>query len=83
MKLARFLAALILISLPVCAGAHDALTRPTELQYWDQARAYNGYTFFGVPVTTCLIDMEGRVVHTWPIGTVTTRNAATNWATYQ
>ena len=26
--------------------AYDALTRPTELQYWDSTRAQNGYTFF-------------------------------------
>ena len=48
--------------------AYDALTRPTELQYWDATRAQDGYTFFGVGGTSYLLDMEGRVVHTWPVG---------------
>ncbi|MCX6868372.1 MAG: aryl-sulfate sulfotransferase [Verrucomicrobia bacterium] len=48
--------------------AYDALARPTELQYWDATRADNGYNFFGVSGTSYLLDMEGRVVHTWPIG---------------
>ncbi|MCE5228217.1 DUF1566 domain-containing protein [bacterium] len=69
MQLVRFIASLIVMILPTWALAYDALTRPTELQYWDQSRAFNGYTFFGVSGTTYLIDMQGRVVHTWPIGT--------------
>ncbi|MEI6656817.1 MAG: hypothetical protein WCP45_18780, partial [Verrucomicrobiota bacterium] len=48
--------------------AYDALTRPTELQYWDATRAQNGYTFFGVGGTSYLLDMEGRIVHSWPVG---------------
>ena len=48
--------------------AYDALQGPTELRYWNPAKAQNGYTFFGVSGTTYLIDMEGRVVHTWPLG---------------
>lgn len=48
--------------------AYDALQRPTELQYWDATRADNGYNFFGVSGTTYLLDMEGKVVHTWPVG---------------
>ena len=48
--------------------AYDALTRPTELQYWDSTRAQDGYTFFGVGGTSYLLDMPGRVVHTWPVG---------------
>ena len=65
---------LVFVSVPMLAGvstvcAYDALTRPTELQYWDSSRACNGYTLFGVRGTTYLLDMEGRVVHTWPIGT--------------
>jgi hypothetical protein len=50
------------------AFAYDALQGPTELLYWNPARAQNGYTFFGVGGTTYLIDMEGRVAHTWPLG---------------
>jgi len=48
---------------------HAALERPTELQYWDATKAEDGYTFFGAGGKTYLIDMEGKVVHTWPIGT--------------
>ncbi len=49
--------------------AYEALQGPTELLYWDKTNNYNGYTWFGVRGTTYLLDMEGRVVHTWPIGT--------------
>jgi len=50
-----------------------AFYEPTELRYWDKAKAYNGYTLFGAARslaggTTYLIDMEGNVVNTWPIG---------------
>ncbi|MCX7017769.1 MAG: aryl-sulfate sulfotransferase, partial [Candidatus Sumerlaeota bacterium] len=51
------------------ALAYEAQSGPTELRYWDQDRAFEGYTFFGAMGTTYLIDMQGRVVHTWPIGT--------------
>jgi hypothetical protein len=53
----------------VAARGYDALQGPTEMLYWDALRAYNGYTLFGVRGTTYLLDMEGRVVHTWPVGT--------------
>jgi hypothetical protein len=49
--------------------AYERLEGPTELLYWDQARAYNGYTLFGVGGTRYLIDMEGQVVHMWRLGT--------------
>jgi hypothetical protein len=49
--------------------AYEALQGPTELLYWDKGQAYAGYTWFGVRGTTYLLDTEGRVVHTWPIGT--------------
>jgi hypothetical protein len=58
----------LLLLLTLRAFAYDALTGPTELLYWNPAKAQNGYTFFGVGGTTYLIDMEGRVVHTWPVG---------------
>ncbi len=48
---------------------YEALQGPTELLYWDKTNAYTGFTWFGVRGTTYLLDMEGRVVHTWPIGT--------------
>lgn len=41
----------------------------TETRYWDASKAYNGYTLFGTRGVTYLIDMEGHVIHTWPIGT--------------
>ena len=70
MKRTLILASLLLAALlRPAAAAHEALTGPTELRYWDASRAYNDYTFFGAMGTTYLIDMEGRVVHTWPIGT--------------
>jgi len=47
---------------------YAALTRPTELQFWDATQADNGYNFYGVGGTSYLLDMEGRVLHTWPIG---------------
>jgi hypothetical protein len=59
---------LLLCLLLARAFAADALTGPTELLYWNPAKAQNGYTFYGVGGTTYLIDMEGRVVKTWPIG---------------
>ena len=49
--------------------AYEAMQGPTELIYWDKTNTYNGYTWFGVRGTTYLIDREGRVVHTWPVGT--------------
>jgi hypothetical protein len=49
--------------------AQQCFMIPTETRYWDEARAYNGYTLFGSGGKTYLIDMEGRVVHSWNIGT--------------
>lgn len=59
---------ILLLGSVVNSGARDALQRPTELQYWDATRADNGYNFYGVGGTSYLLDMEGRVVHTWPVG---------------
>jgi len=56
---------LLLILLVNSAAAYEVLQGPTEVRYWDTARAYNGYTLFGAPGGTYLIDMEGRVVQTW------------------
>jgi len=66
---AALVLALGILPEPADAASYSALQRATELQYWDASRAQNGYTFFGVGGTTYLLDMEGRVVHTWPIGT--------------
>ena len=51
------------------ATAREALQGPTELLFWDKAKAHNGHTLFSARGTSFLIDMEGRVVHTWAIGT--------------
>jgi len=45
------------------------LYEPTEFRYWDESKAYNGYTLFPVAGTTYLIDMNGNVVNTWSTGT--------------
>lgn len=62
-----FLIAWFVIAGP--ALSYERLQGPTELLYWDKEKAFNGYTLFGVGSRTYLLDMEGRVVHTWPIGT--------------
>jgi hypothetical protein len=51
------------------AQAYESIQGPTELRYWDATRAYSGYTLFAASGKTYLIDMAGRLVHTWPIGT--------------
>jgi arylsulfotransferase ASST len=51
------------------AVAAERLQGPTELLYWDKAKAYAGYTLFAAAGTSYLIDMQGNVVHTWPLGT--------------
>ncbi len=60
------------VVLLLCAGQLDAYERlqgPTELLYHNKEKALAGYTLFGVGSRTYLLDMEGRVVHTWPLGT--------------
>lgn len=51
------------------ACAYETFQGPTEVLYWDKTKTSDGYTFFGVRGMTYLIDMDGRVVHTWPVGT--------------
>jgi len=48
--------------------AYERLQGPTEVLFWDRTQTYGAYTFFGVRGNSYLIDMEGRVVHTWPVG---------------
>lgn len=55
--------------LALSALAYERFGGPTELLVWNKDKAYNGYTLFGVGSRTFLLDMEGRVCHTWPIGT--------------
>jgi hypothetical protein len=49
--------------------AQESFMVKTETRYWDASRTYDGYTLFGTRGTTYLIDFEGHVIHTWPIGT--------------
>jgi hypothetical protein len=51
------------------AFAYERLQGPTELLFYDKEKAFDGYTLFGVGGRTYLLDMNGRVVHTWPLGT--------------
>jgi len=48
--------------------AYERLQGPTELSYWDRTQTCDGYNFFGANGTTYLLDMEGRVAQTWPVG---------------
>jgi hypothetical protein len=67
MKRIALLAGFFLCTLVIVA--QESFFVQTETRYWDDSKAYNGYTLFGTRGTTYLIDMEGRVVHTWAIGT--------------
>lgn len=49
--------------------AYETTSGPTETRYWDPSQAFNGYTLFGARGKSYLIDMEGRVINTWPLGT--------------
>ncbi len=57
------------ILLAISVFAYERLQGPTELLFSNKAKAFNGYTLFGVGSRTYLLDMAGRVVHTWPVGT--------------
>ena len=37
---------------------YEGLQGPTEVRFWDEANAYNGYTLFSAMGKTYLIDME-------------------------
>ena len=60
---------IFLALLATSALAYERLQGPTELLFCNQEKALNGYTLFGVGNRTFLLDLEGRVVHTWPVGT--------------
>jgi len=64
-----FLLLVLIVLSHITILAHEALYGPTETNYWDETKAYNGYTLFGVGGKTYLIDMEGNVAHLWKIGT--------------
>ncbi|MFO0756549.1 MAG: aryl-sulfate sulfotransferase [Byssovorax sp.] len=58
------IAAALLVSAGSARG-YEALQGPTELRFWDKARAYSGYTLFAAAGKTYVIDMAGRLTHTW------------------
>ena len=61
---------LILCSLlATSALAYERLQGPTELLFCNKEKALPGYTLFGVGNRTFLLDLDGRVVHKWPVGT--------------
>lgn len=62
----------LLFILPLLGAAvfgYERLQGPTELLFLDREKVLPGYVLFGVGGRTWLLDLEGRVVHTWPIGT--------------
>lgn len=59
----------LFVLLAQSAFAYERLQGPTELLYCDTNKVFPGYTFFGVGNRTFLLDLQGRVVHTWPVGT--------------
>jgi len=67
MKKIVVLTALLLSSLPLLS--QESFMIKTETRYWDDSRTYNGYTLFGTRGTSYLLDFEGHVIHTWPLGT--------------
>jgi hypothetical protein len=50
-------------------NSHESHFGRTETSYWDESKAYNGYTLFGTAGKTYLIDMEGHIINSWKIGT--------------
>jgi hypothetical protein len=51
------------------SSAYQAAQGPTEVRLWDPSRAFDGYTLFAAHGRTYLVDMAGRLVHQWNVGT--------------
>ena len=51
------------------ASAYERVQGPTELLFCDKTKALPGQTVFGVGNRTWLLDLDGRVVHSWPLET--------------
>ena len=47
--------------------SYESLQGPTEVLFHNKEKAYHGYTLFS-SIGAWLIDIQGRVVHTWEIG---------------
>jgi hypothetical protein len=58
-----------IIAFGLQAYSQQSFMTLTETRYWDESKAFNGYTLFGSGGKTYLIDMEGQVIHMWNIGT--------------
>jgi hypothetical protein len=63
-----------IVWLLMCLGffhsvAQECLIIETETRFWDKSNAYDGYTLFAGGGKTYLVDMEGRIIKTWNIGT--------------
>lgn len=66
----KILSALTVLLMASTAFAASQFYSPTQLSYHNPDTAYQGYTLFhsmNGDQTTFLIDMEGQVVHTWPM----------------
>ena len=59
----------LMITNVIPVQAYESLMGFTETRYWDKTQAYNGYTLFAGAGNTYLVDMEGRVAHSWKMGT--------------
>ncbi|MCX7003201.1 MAG: aryl-sulfate sulfotransferase, partial [bacterium] len=62
------LSAALLFTCTSSLHAYERLQGPTDVVYWDKTKAQTGYTFFGTRGVTYLIDMQGCIVQTWPLG---------------
>ena len=64
---------LLIAALFVCGSvtalAYESHFGDTGVVYYDSDQAYEGYTLFATRGESYLIDMEGNLIHTWPIGT--------------
>ncbi|MFL2554162.1 MAG: aryl-sulfate sulfotransferase [Candidatus Rariloculaceae bacterium] len=73
MRLSAKLLIRISLLIALCSatlGYAETLRTVTGLNYVDKERAFDGYTVFSVigAATTYALDMDGNVVHSWPIG---------------
>ena len=68
MKMSTYLLLSTAIILSNVSFGYESLQGPTEVLFHNPKKAYNGYTLFSSR-GAWLIDMQGRVVHTWKIGT--------------
>lgn len=65
LQLSAIITAVWLVLNSFSLHAYERLQGPTQLNYWDKTKTYDGYTLFGAQGITYLLDMQGRVVHTW------------------